>query len=127
MSCQVKLFGKLTFEACSSRLQGKVTPPEAGIVQESRLVLPTNEYFKSFLHKSKAGDPIIFEAWCYGERNVELGYIKRETKIAQTYTLTNGSVLNVYPPPEKPSAICLKPTETRGDKLPCLFGLSFDL
>ena len=114
------------FETCSGGLQGKITLPKVNLIQESALVLPDSEYQESFIHQSKAGDPITFGAWCYGERGAELGYIKRQTQISHYYTLTNGSVLNVYPPFVEPSAICITPTESRGDKLPCLFGLSFD-
>lgn len=107
--------------------KAKVTLPDADIINESERVLSGSENRNTFLHRSEGGDPIIFEAWCYGEGQVELGYVKFETRIAQTYTYSGGGVLEVYPPPREPTLLCVSATETRGEKLPCLNGLSFDM
>lgn len=118
---------EVAFEPCVGGLRGKLTLPEVGIVSESERIPANKEGHKEFLHRSRAGDPIVFEAWCYGESQVELGYVKRETRIAETFTHSGGGSLVVYPPTREPSLLCISATETRGNQLPCLTGFSFDM
>jgi hypothetical protein len=106
-------------------LRGRVEFPNVQIVNESQLVQPEESYYEQFDHNSKSGAPVVFEAWCYGENDVELGYIRVDTQISSVYTSDTGYVA-VFPPLE-PSAnfACVSATEKRGEKTPCMIGLNF--
>jgi hypothetical protein len=105
----------LEFEPCVG-LRGTITFPASGVSFTSDLISQGGQFREAVKHKSKAGDPVVFEAQCFGSGDVELGYVKVEGKI---FSSAPSYILGVYPPLLS-GGVCFQVTESRGTKTPCL-------
>ncbi len=109
---------------CLGGLEGKITFLTSGVVLASGAVGVGSSFDENVEHKGKVYDTLTIEAWCYGEGQVEEGYVKRETTISEVLTSSRGLVL-IFPPTGEPSLLCTTPTEQRGQRLPCIDGINF--
>ncbi|MGL4609909.1 MAG: hypothetical protein ACRCYY_09525 [Trueperaceae bacterium] len=98
-------------------MQGKLSFPLAGVIEESSVVATGETFNSAVKHASKVGDPVEIEGWCFNEKGEEVGY----TKVLDRVIGGPVRLAAIHPPllPESEIASCLPILETRG-KSPCL-------
>lgn len=100
---------------CEGGLKSQVTFPASGVTQSYQVALQQKEK-DAILHKSKVGDNVIVEAWCFDKNHKELSYGKVIAPFKDHQPMYSAYI---YPPSLDNN--CLWTDNKRGANPPCIY------
>lgn len=110
---ELALSGK-RYLPCEGGLKSRVTFPASGVTQSYQVALQQKEK-DAILHKSKVGDNVIVEAWCFDKNHKELSYGKVIAPFKDHQPMYSAYI---YPPSLDNNCLW---TEKRGANPPCIY------